>query len=110
VGPTGPTGPAGPTGPTGPTGPQGLQGLTGPTGPAGPTGANGTNGTNGTNGVDGKTVLNGTVDPTTQGVDGDFSLTQPVTRSSAQRLPELGERAQHLSDLLDQRVRKASKV
>lgn len=37
-------------------------------------GVDGTNGTNGTNGVDGKTVLNGTSDPTTQGVDGDFFI------------------------------------
>jgi uncharacterized protein (TIGR02145 family) len=34
----------------------------------------GTNGTNGANGLDGKTVLNGTSDPTSQGVDGDFYI------------------------------------
>ena len=43
-------------------------------------GANGTNGTNGTNGIDGidgidgRTVLNGVVAPTTEGVDGDFYI------------------------------------
>jgi hypothetical protein len=31
-------------------------------------------GTNGSNGVDGKTVLSGTVNPTSQGVDGDFYI------------------------------------
>ena len=41
---------------------------------SGAQGAAGTNGTNGTNGVDGKTVLNGTVDPTTQGTNGDFYI------------------------------------
>ena len=35
---------------------------------------NGTNGANGTNGTDGKTVLNGTVDPTTEWVNGDFYI------------------------------------
>ena len=40
----------------------------------GPAGSNGTNGTNGTNGADGKTVLYGTVAPTTEGVDGDFYI------------------------------------
>jgi hypothetical protein len=34
----------------------------------------GTNGTNGTNGVDGRTVLSGTVNPTTQGANGDFYI------------------------------------
>jgi hypothetical protein len=43
------------------------------TGPAGPAGANGTNGTNG---ADGKTILNGTSDPSNlyTGTDGDFYL------------------------------------
>src|SRR6201992_1945882 len=43
------------------------------TGPAGPAGAKGTNGTNG---ADGKTVLNGTSDPSNlyTGTDGDFYL------------------------------------
>ena len=40
----------------------------------GATGADGTDGTNGTNGIDGLTVLNGVVDPTTEGVDGDFYI------------------------------------
>jgi hypothetical protein len=101
VGATGATGPAGATGPqgargltgaTGAIGPQGIQGLpgvAGETGPAGATGSQGErgltgatgatgpagiNGTNGTNGLDGKTVLNGTSDPTSQGVNGDFYI------------------------------------
>jgi hypothetical protein len=41
--------------------------------PAG-VGISGTDGTNGTDGTDGNTVLNGTVDPTTEGVDGDFYI------------------------------------
>jgi hypothetical protein len=43
------------------------------TGPAGPAG---TNGTNGTNGADGKTILNGTTDPSNlyTGTDGDFYI------------------------------------
>ena len=43
-------------------------------GPSGTNGTNGVNGTNGTNGIDGKTVLNGTVNPTTQGNNGDFYI------------------------------------
>ncbi len=49
-------------------------------GPAGADGTNGTNGTDGTdgidgtNGADGKTVLSGIIDPTTEGVDGDFYI------------------------------------
>ena len=39
----------------------------------------GANGSNGTNGTDGKTVLNGTVAPTTEGVDGDFYLNTTTT-------------------------------
>lgn len=73
----------GPTGPTGATGATGATGSTGPTGPTGATGAAGSNGTNGTNGtdgadgadgIDGKTLLNGVVAPTTEGVDGDFYI------------------------------------
>jgi hypothetical protein len=45
-----------------------LQTLVGPQGDAG------TNGVNGTNGIDGRTILSGTVDPTTEGVDGDFYI------------------------------------
>ena len=75
IGLTGATGPQGPIGLTGATGPQGPIGLTGATGPQGPTGTNGTNGTNGINGLDGKTVLNGTINPTSGiGNDGDFYI------------------------------------
>lgn len=48
--------------------------LVGAAGADGSNGTNGTNGTNGSDGADGKTVLNGTVDPTTEGVDGDFYI------------------------------------
>ena len=76
-------GPAGPTGPTGLTGPAGATGATGATGPQGPqgiqgiagaNGTNGINGTNGTNGIDGLNLLYGTVNPTTEGVDGEFYI------------------------------------
>lgn len=40
----------------------------------GPTGATGAAGADGSDGADGKTVLNGTVNPTTEGVDGDFYI------------------------------------
>ena len=40
----------------------------------GPQGIAGINGTNGLNGADGKTVLYGTVDPTTEGNNGDFYI------------------------------------
>lgn len=40
----------------------------GPSGPAGPAGADGTDG------ADGASILNGTVDPTTEGVNGDFYI------------------------------------
>ncbi len=40
----------------------------------GPQGAAGANGANGTNGTNGYTVLNGTLNPTTQGVNGDFYI------------------------------------
>jgi len=49
-------------------GPQGPAGATGPQGPAGPAGADGADG------ADGATVLNGSIDPTTEGVDGDFYI------------------------------------
>ena len=69
IGATGPTGATGTAstvaGPTGPTGPAGATGPTGPTGVTGATGATG---------VAGYTVLNGAVDPTTQGVNGDFYI------------------------------------
>ena len=89
-GPIGPTGPQGPAGATGPIGPQGPQGLTGPTGatgatgPAGPqgptgntgaTGPAGATGAQGIAGIDGKSILNGTSDPTNLiGTDGDFFI------------------------------------
>lgn len=47
------------------TGATDLENVTNTAGPAGPTGAAGS---------DGNTVLNGTVDPTTEGVDGDFFI------------------------------------
>ena len=74
-GATGATGPAGADstvpGPTGATGPQGAIGATGATGPQGVAGATGATGPTG---VAGNTVLSGTVNPTTQGVDGDYYL------------------------------------
>jgi len=49
--------------------------LVGPAGATGPQGPAGANGTNGTNGLDGKSVLNGTSNPTAgQGVIGDFYI------------------------------------
>jgi len=55
-------------------GPQGLQGIQGIQGPQGPQGIQGIPGAAGDPGADGKTVLNGTVNPTTEGVDGDFYI------------------------------------
>ena len=52
-------GPQGETGLTGAEGPQGIQGEVGPAGE---------------DGADGRTILSGAVDPTTEGVDGDFYL------------------------------------
>jgi len=74
AGPTGATGPAGPTGATGATGPAGPTGNTGAAGPTGPQGLQGPAGAAGAAGANGKTVLSGTVDPTTEGVDGDFYI------------------------------------
>jgi hypothetical protein len=48
--------------------------LKGDTGAAGADGADGAAGADGADGADGKTVLNGAIDPTTEGVDGDFYL------------------------------------
>ena len=48
--------------------------LVGVTGATGPVGATGPTGATGATGVSGNTVLNGTVDPTTQGVSGDFYI------------------------------------
>lgn len=95
-GPQGPAGAAGPAGPQGPPGTQGTQGPIGPagaTGPQGLTGATGTTGATGATGItgltgpvgpagvqgirgaDGKTILNGTINPVAaDGVDGDFYL------------------------------------
>lgn len=68
-------GPQGPTGATGAQGPQGDAGPTGATGAQGPAGNDGADGADGTNGADGKTILNGNVDPVVgDGVDGDFFL------------------------------------
>src|SRR6185369_17389948 len=58
---TGPAGPQGPVGPAGAQGSAGPAGVQGPVGPAGPQGIAGT----GTAGSNGKSVLNGTVDPAT---------------------------------------------
>lgn len=40
----------------------------------GPAGSDGTDGTDGTNGTNGKTIITGTVAPTTEGVDGDIYI------------------------------------
>jgi hypothetical protein len=80
TGPTGATGSAGPQGSTGSTGAMGPMGFTGPMGPTGAPGAKGDTGAQGVAGVAGQTVvaakalLSGGVNPTTQGVDGDFYL------------------------------------
>jgi hypothetical protein len=58
----------------GATGTNGTNGINGTDGADGSNGTNGTNGTNGSPGTDGKTVLYGTVVPTTEGVDGDFYI------------------------------------
>ncbi|MCF6265221.1 MAG: collagen-like protein [Desulfuromusa sp.] len=47
--------------------------------PAGPAGADGVDGTAGADGLDGKTIISGTVDPTTEGVDGDYYLNTTST-------------------------------
>lgn len=74
-GPQGPQGVQGPTGATGAQGPAGPQGATGATGAQGIQGPQGVAGTNGTNGVDGKTILNGTSNPSTAlGTTGDFYI------------------------------------
>lgn len=51
-----------------------LTTITGPAGADGNDGAPGANGSDGTNGLDGKTILSGLVNPTTEGVDGDFYI------------------------------------
>lgn len=92
VGAQGPQGIQGPAGPAGPAGADGAQGIQGPAGadgatgvdgvdgaqgiqgPAGADGTNGTNGIDGTDGADGKTILYGIVDPTSEGVEGEFYI------------------------------------
>jgi hypothetical protein len=74
-GSAGETGSAGPTGPAGATGSNGPAGATGPTGPAGPSGAAGANGVQGVAGADGRTILNGTTNPSNGiGANGDFFI------------------------------------
>ena len=58
-------------GPKGDKGEQGLQGRDGREGIQGPAGRDGRDGAAGRDGRDGKDVLNGKVDPTTEGKDGD---------------------------------------
>lgn len=74
AGTAGPQGASGASGPQGPAGPIGPQGATGAQGPAGLQGISGNPGAQGPAGADGKTVLNGTVNPSSQGVNGDFYL------------------------------------
>jgi hypothetical protein len=65
----------GPTGPQGIQGEQGIQGLQGLQGPQGLQGAQGIQGIQGSAGIDGKTVLNGTSNPTSGiGTIGDFFI------------------------------------
>jgi collagen type VII alpha len=75
------SGSAGATGPTGAQGVQGIQGIPGAPGPMGSAGAPGAagpagaTGAAGATGVDGKTILNGTINPTAGvGTDGDFYI------------------------------------
>lgn len=84
----GPVGSIGPMGPIGLQGPQGQMGVAGPTGPVGPQGLIGPTGPQGQSGASGKTILNGTIDPTSQqGVDGDFYLN---TKTSQMFGPKTG--------------------
>ena len=76
VGPQGPQGIQGPKGPQGPQGAQGIQGVQGPEGPQGPQGPAGPAGEDG---ADGRTILSGTVDPTTEGEDGDVYINTATT-------------------------------
>ena len=52
----------------------GADGADGAAGAAGAAGADGADGADGAAGADGRTVLNGASDPTSQGVDGDFYI------------------------------------
>ncbi|NVK83424.1 MAG: tail fiber domain-containing protein, partial [Cytophagia bacterium] len=62
-------------GPAGVNGADGADGVDGINGTNGTDGVDGVDGADGADGLDGKTILNGTVDPTsTDGVDGDFFL------------------------------------
>jgi hypothetical protein len=75
-GPQGLQGIKGDKGDTGATGPQGPIGLTGPAGPAGgPQGPIGLTGPQGIAGANGKSILNGTINPSVSiGSDGDFYI------------------------------------
>jgi hypothetical protein len=53
---------------------KGDTGATGPAGANGADGAPGADGADGTDGIDGRTILSGTVDPTTEGENGDFYI------------------------------------
>lgn len=64
----------GPKGNTGDAGPAGADGAQGIQGPAGADGSQGPKGDQGIAGIDGKTILGGTTDPTTEGVDGDWYI------------------------------------
>jgi len=55
-------------------GAQGIQGVPGTDGTQGIQGIQGVQGTQGIPGVDGKTILSGTVNPTSQGINGDFYI------------------------------------
>ena len=78
-GATGPQGPIGPTGTAGAVGPQGTKGDKGDAGPAGPAGGPQgpivLTGPQGVAGSNGKTILNGTTNPSNStGTDGDFYI------------------------------------
>ena len=60
-------------GPKATTWPAGIS-IVGPSGEDGTNGTNGVDGTDGVDGADGRTLLNGVVDPTTEGADGDFYI------------------------------------
>ena len=67
----GPAGDTGPQGVAGPAGPQGLQGVAGATGPQGPQGIAGPQGPTGNAGT---SMLSGSINPATEGNDGDFYI------------------------------------
>lgn len=74
VGAQGPQGVAGPQGTQGVAGPQGPAGVAGPAGSQGPQGVAGPAGPQGPAGIDGLTIITGSVDPTSQGNDGDIYI------------------------------------